>query len=460
MALQIPPITVLPKGQSSSDYMAGSIGKGLGAGIYSGFSALADMKLNEYANKQLMKAQNEQREAEYQRAEKALESMPAEFQQLKPLLRIPGGDKMMNYAIQSGMLGQSGQQGSWNPEAVQPGMAQTMGAYNQPQQQPYAEPEQYLGIGRGQQQMPSAASMLPMANMLQGTGQRAPEMGAEMHGQPGTAPQVPGQPMRPQETVAPSLTPKKPVSLADAIREGATNTPQMKQQRELQEKSIAAAAERAERKIEANKETADVKERRNKNAKIKADNKAYLAKEMIIHKSMAEQGAIAKEAMQLLKDHANEFPTNFASNLGKDVQSVTIRNPYVRKYLALINKYVGLLTTGMRGVPAKWKKELMENQKPFLGQPIETQMSLWKDAIRESGDDSKRLVYEASLGKNRHGNPRDIVNEMVLYDATKVNPLVSAQPFAVGTIIGADQSPDGQRHEVKMIDGKKRWEVI
>jgi len=221
-------ITILPRETSTASEIAGGLGQGIGSGI----QALANMKMQEYANKQLIKQQQEAQEYQYQQQEKALEA--ANLGQYKPYVRMPGGIQMMRAL----MLGGYNPPAAGQPGQEAPGIAQTMAGLQNPDQ--YAGAENYLGLGQTKQ-MPSIASVL---------NQNLP--GAQQNVQPGTT----GQPQ--QEAAA--MGGIKPTGdIATALRQGAMNKPEIiarqqegEKNRQISRDKLAlqqgeAAANRAER---------------------------------------------------------------------------------------------------------------------------------------------------------------------------------------------------------------------
>lgn len=201
-------ITILPQ----SDTAWGNIGKQAGQGVSSGLQALANMKMQEYTNKQMYKQQQEAQEQQYRQAEAALDSIGQG--QYKPFVRIPGGMKLM----------QSLALGGWDPQAQQAGqpgsIQQTMNTL-----QPDQDMGQYLGFNP--KPLPSIASF----------------MGAQQPGmEQGQQAQVPG--------VAPSPTGIQPTAdLGQALRQAAMNKPEIVARGQEKEKDRALKEKLAEKKL-------------------------------------------------------------------------------------------------------------------------------------------------------------------------------------------------------------------
>ena len=405
-------ITILPQEDSAWGNVASQTGQGIGKGI----EALANMKMQEYANKQLIKQQNEQNEYNYQQnmaaAKKA--GIP-EF--LLPLLRQPELFKAGLNAAAMGWNPQGGQQGP------QGGIAQTMGALN-PQQQQYQGAENYLGLGNNQQ-MPSLASML---SQNQTNPQEPPQTGA---------PQAPGM-----------VGTDAPNDFLTATRNARMNKPE-----------IVAADRRQKENQEFKTKERERAAQQQEDKEIRQNNAKFREKELATHQAFQHVGTLSKKAQKIIDQYGAQFPKGISKYSPHQWQKVLIQNPYVRNYMGVLQDIVLEKLKGMKGQPRQWEAELINNTKAWIDQPIETQKMRLKQLEEDAAIDAHRLSYENTLDR-RKGRPTDLVRGMQAFEQAQIDPLASPEPYKIGTILPAKYSPNGKRNKVVMVNGEKQFEEL
>lgn len=410
-------IIQMPKGQSSGEYIAQSIGKGL--------EALANMKMQEYQNKQLMKQQQEAKEYEYQQnmaaAKKA--GIP-DF--LLPLLRDP---QLYKSGLNAAAMG-------WDPrqqQGQQGGIAQTMGTLN-PQQQEYQGPEAYLGLGN-QQNLPSFAN----------------NMQAMQNGAP-AAPQAPGQ-----GNMQAGQTP----DFITATRNARMNKPEIVAANERQEREHVFQNEKETNRQKFKTDQEERVANRQEDTQIRQDNIKFVNAQKQVHEGNQEIAGKIKKARAILDKYGNQFPTGLAKYSNEQLQKILIQHPYVREFMNLMSDVVQLRTFSLKGQPRQWEKDIIASTKAAIDQPLET-MRMRLDEMQQAADlDAQRAAYENSVARsNKKGRPKDLAQATAYFDQVQSNPLANPEPYAVGTILPAKYSPNGKRNKVVMVDGEKQFEEL
>lgn len=197
-------ITILPQQGSFGQSVGESIGQGLGSGL----TALANMKMQEYGQRQLMKMQQEMQKEQQER----------QAQQLEQTLG-PGWGAL---AVLGEKYGPLALQGGWRPG--------TQMQQGQPQQQGPIDLNQYLGLQPKQ---------MSFKDLMQ-------QYGGQQQAQQQSSIQMPGA---------------QPTSdLATAIQQGVMNTPQMRFQAAENEKNRELKQNIAEKKLGYTEKEARIKE--------------------------------------------------------------------------------------------------------------------------------------------------------------------------------------------------------
>lgn len=407
-------ITILPRAGSAGSEIAGQFGQG----VSSGLQALANMKMQEYANKQMYKQQQEAQEQQYKQAEAALDSIGQG--QYKPFVRIPGGMKLM----------ESLALGGWNPQAQQTGqpgsIQQTMNTL-----QPDQDMGQYLGFNP--KPLPSIADF----------------MGGQQAGMQAQAP-----------TAAPSSTGMQPTAdLGQALRQAAMNKPEIVAADRRQKEHEEFLAKENEKKQQARTKSEEIAAQRQEDKEIRQNNAKFRSTELPVHQAYQHVGNLAKKAQKIIDQYGAQFPKGISKYSPAQWQKVLIQNPAVRNYMGLLQDIVLEKLKGMKGQPRQWEAELINNTKAWIDQPIETQKMRLQQLVEDAAIDAHRLSYENTLDR-RKGRPVDLVKGMQTFEQVQIDPLASPEPYKVGTILPAKYSPNGKRNKVVMVNGEKQFEEL
>jgi len=415
-------ITILPQ----SDTAWGNIAKSTGEGIGKGLEALANMKMQEYQNKQLIKQQNEQQAYQTQLLEKhARASGIPEF-----LIPLAGHPELFKAGLNAAAMG-------WNPQAQQQqgGIAQTMGALN-PQQQQYQGPESYLGLGN-QQQLPSLGAMLGQKNA---NPQPAAKIGA---------PQAPGAPG--QQTN----------DFLQATRNARMNTPEIAAANERQKSHEQFQSKEHEKERQFKTEQSEKDAQHQEDSQIRADNIKFVEQQKPIYEANQEITGKIKKARAILQKYGDKFPTGIAKYSQGEFQKMLIQNPYVHEFMNLMNDIVWLNVNAVKGQPRQWEKDIIASIKAAVDQPPETMRMRLDEMEQRTNLISQRLAYQSSISRaNKKGRPRSYAQALSDFDAVQTNPLATPEPYQVGTILPAKYSPNGKRNKIVMKDGEKQFEEL
>lgn len=394
-------ITILPRAGSAGSEIAGQFGQGISTGI----QALANMKMQEYTNKQMYKQQQEAQEQQYKQAENALDSIGQG--QYKPFVRIPGGLKLM----------ESLALGGWNPQAQQQqgqqpgGIQQTMNAL-----QPNQDMGQYMGFNP--KPLPSIADFMG--------GQQQP---ANMQ-QRAQAPEG-----------APSPTGIQPTAdIGTALRQAKANTPE-----------IVAASQRLKQTEDFTKGEALRKEDVQYQNDIRKANRKFDEKSS----PTIEAANLAKRNQALYKQIGDKFPGWLAGNLPEPLQSMWIRDPLVREYRSNLIRIAKMRAqAGVR--PGKYQVELEQMAKANLNQPKEAQWNLLQDTVDEGERLMDQVSFRESLADKEGRFPKDYENKMSKFRLAQENPLKYPDMFEENDQFYDD---DDTRYILKTVKGKKKWEA-
>ncbi len=227
--------------------------------------------------------------------------------------------------------------------------------------------------------------------------------------------------------------------LGQAIQQGAYNTPQMKQARELQAQQQTFASKQAERK----EEEAFQKETRKNFQKIDEKDKATL-----------EASRYAQRNLDIANQIGEKFPGAITGNMPEVMKQIFIRDPLVREYDSNLQKIVALSAQGISR-PNVFIERIIASGKASLGQPLETQKSLLGEVVSRGDEVKSRKSFRKSLAKDGR-YPRDIDQRMEDYDSAIDNPFKYPAYYKKDTII----EEDGKRYRRVDKDNKPEWEEI
>lgn len=411
-------ITILPQSDTAWGNIASQAGKGIGQGL----EALANMKMQEYQNKQLYKQQQEQQEAQYKQIENDLDQ--AGLGQFKSFIRIPGGIDLARTLAQGGFNFPGQQQQSGTMQQQPSSIAQTMNTLN-----PQGQDQQMSDTGMNMQQQ----GMMQQPNMMQ-----------------------------------PSMTSDP----TQALRNSAYNTPQMQQARALENQREKSREKRDLQKQKFAKENTKIgfenkekealgTEKRQEDKEIRQDNIKYINQQLPIHESNQYVGQKVKKARAILDKYGKEFPTGLAKYSNEQLQKILIQNPHVRDFMNLMSDIVLKRSTEVKGQPRAWEKDLISDTKAAINQPLETMYSRLNELDEDTRLDAERLAYETAVSRaNKKGRPVGLSKAMSDFELAHINPLATPEPYGVGTILDGKYLPNGKDVKIIEINGEKQFKEL
>jgi hypothetical protein len=353
------PLQILPRETNWGE----SLGTGLGAGLSKGMQALADMKMQEYAQRQ-----------QASRAQSALEQYGIPKEQAQAVSQM---DPMMQQAYFKNYL-------------------------QAPQNEAYANAWQQI-LGGGQQApLPETGIKTLMADQQAGM------------------PSLKGLSKEQIEKLG-------PIALTEQYRQ----------------KKLAGEIAQRERQQEF-KEMESVK--------------PFLHAEKEDYKAQKQAADIARKMLDNLERNKAKWPGTLVGNLPTAAQSLLIRDPHVRKYIADANSLVSALAGTRKGVPTNFKLKLEALSKADLSQPIEAQREILQDVISKAQTAEERIRFAHSLKDKKTGKyPLDIEQKVTDYELAKNQPFDFPEFYKPNTVIEDD---NGKRFRLVEKNGSKEWKEL
>lgn len=143
----------------------------------------------------------------------------------------------------------------------------------------------------------------------------------------------------------------------------------------------------------------------------------------------------AKSMLENIKKNRRKFPGVLSGNI---IPEKFRTDPDIRKYVADANTLVTLLAGSRKGQPTNFKVKLEQMSKPNLGQPIESQIALLEDIIKDSESVFKTQKKLSDI-KQEHGGkyPRDLRQRLI--EGELEAPESSQQSEYMGDIVQDDE---------------------
>ncbi len=180
----------------------------------------------------------------------------------------------------------------------------------------------------------------------------------------------------------------------------------------------------------------------------------FLHAEALDYKAQKKVTHLANQMLANIEKNKKKWPGAIVGNLPAQAQSLFIRDPNVRKYIADANSLVTQLAGTRKGAPSNFKLKLEALSKADLGMPVETQEEILKSLINQGKESDIRQKYINSLKTESGIYPGDLERKVIEFEQAQEDPLEFPQYYEEGTIYQDEES--GQEYE--LIDGQ--WQEI
>ena len=391
---------VFPKTKGAGERFGEAVGGGLGRGIETGFQALANFKMNQFAQQQQMKMQ-QQAQQENMRYQQGLQREQQQYQQ---------GISQKNN-LQTLMAMGYPQEKAQQMANTDPALLKEIVKYDMQQ--------------RGNE--PLAQIISSMFNGNQQNGQQVPIQNAEQS-------QF-GQEQQPSST-GPNISADQLKALP---RHDLMQTAQMIGKQKQHEENLAF------KKSEAIKKHGETKE---KDARKEQEGlKTFLDEDRKKFQGLKKQKEIAEEMLNIVNNYKGKFPGAIMGNVPEPLKKMWINDPKVRRFMQLQAELVRASAEKGGGRASKYLYQLAEAGKTGVGQPIETMQTALKNYIDEYGESKDREKHKATLRDKKTGRyPTDLPDRLTEYELAQEDPLSYPQYFTKGEIYEDD---NGKRFKVK-----------
>jgi hypothetical protein len=218
---------------------------------------------------------------------------------------------------------------------------------------------------------------------------------------------------------------------------------QEEKQREFDER-LAQRKSEQEEKSALKKEEQDLKYATSVRPFLKEQQKEYSQQKKVKR--------LAQDALKIIEANKDSWPGAITGNLPIALQTLFQRNPAIRKYMADIDQLVLEKAGTRKGNPTEWKVKLEQLGKAGTDKPVQTQIDILKDIIRDADEVEEDQRYIHSTKNKETGRyPLDIEQRLVGFDMARQNPLQHPEFYEEGTNYTDD---DGSEYEI--VNGK--WE--